>query len=41
LHFVCTTANVYAQSVEASVIAMPEEDERRIGLMEHPISSLQ
>src|SRR6516162_4316280 len=36
-NYATTTANVYAQSVEASVIAMLEEDERRIGLMEHPI----
>jgi hypothetical protein len=36
-----TTANVYAQSVEASVIAMLEEDERRIGLMEQPVGGMQ
>jgi integrase len=32
--FETPTANVYAQSVEASVIAMLEENERQIGLME-------
>jgi len=36
-----TTANVYAQSVEESVIAMLEEDERRIGLLEHPVGGVQ
>ena len=35
-----TTANVYAQSVEASVIAMLEEDERRLALMEHPLGGV-
>jgi hypothetical protein len=35
VNYKTTTANVYAQSVEESVIAMLEEDERRIGLMEH------
>jgi len=40
-NYATTTANVYAQSVEASVIAMLEEDERRIGLMEHPIAGVQ
>ena len=34
-NYATATANVYAESVEASVIAMLEEDDRRIGLMEH------
>jgi len=40
-NYATTTANVYAQSVEASVIAMLEEDERKIGLMEHPTPGVQ
>jgi integrase len=40
-NYATTTANVYAQSVEASVIAMLEEDERRIGLMEQQIGGVQ
>jgi hypothetical protein len=40
-NYATTTANVYAQSVEESVIAMLEEDERRIGLMEHAAGTVQ
>ena len=36
-----TTANVYAQSVTESVIAMLEEDERKMGLMEDPVEGVQ
>jgi len=32
-NYATTTANVYAQSVEASVIAVLEEDERRIAYL--------
>ena len=36
-----TTANVYAQSVAESVIAMLEEDERKMALMEDPVEGVQ
>jgi len=40
-NYATTTANVYAQSVEVSVIAMLEEDERRIGLLEQVVGGVQ
>jgi integrase len=40
-NYATTTANVYAQSVEASVIAMLENDERHIGLLENQIGGVQ
>ena len=40
-NYATTTANVYAQSVEESVIAMLEEDERRVGLIDAHSSVVQ
>jgi integrase len=40
-NYATTTANVYAQSVDAAVSAMLAEDERLLALMEHPASGVQ
>jgi integrase len=40
-NYATTTANVYAQLVEASVVAMLEEDERRFSLIEQQTPGVQ